>query len=215
MKMTTPSPQRTAPSPRQSLALAVALGLMLLWGSNYSVQKAVMAEIGPGALVFMRYLVTPACAIALLLWRHGWRWPRLERRDWIGLAGLAALGHVAHVNVMTQAMHLSTAFSSALISALGPLFTLLLVRVLHGQPEDQRKPQRLGEAEAYLGVDCGSVSGPSAQFLVGRHLAGAVIGMRGSLKKLSYDLFIGQSISKPTYFQTHSSVAGFSLSASF
>ena len=31
------------------------------------VQKAVMAEIGPGAMVFVRYLVTPACAIALLL----------------------------------------------------------------------------------------------------------------------------------------------------
>jgi drug/metabolite transporter (DMT)-like permease len=106
---------------------------MLLWGSNYSVQKAVMAEIGPAALVFMRYLVTPACAIALLLWCYGSRWPRLARADWVGLAGLAALGHVAHVNVMTQAMHLSTAFSSALISALGPMFTLLLVRALHGQ----------------------------------------------------------------------------------
>lgn len=120
-------------TPRRWLALVVALALMLLWGSNYSVQKAVMAQIGPGALVFARYLVTPACAIALLLWRHGLRWPRLERRDWVGLGGLALLGHVAHVNVMTQAMHLSTAFSSALISALGPMFTLLLVRVLHGQ----------------------------------------------------------------------------------
>jgi drug/metabolite transporter (DMT)-like permease len=129
-----PSSAQPAATPaRQRLALAVALGLMLLWGSNYSVQKAVLAEIGPGALVFMRYLVTPACAVALLLWRHGWRWPRLERRDWLGLAGLAALGHVAHVNVMTQAMHLSTPFSSALISALGPMFTLLLVRLLHGE----------------------------------------------------------------------------------
>lgn len=118
---------------RRWLALVVALALMLLWGSNYSVQKALMVQIGPGALVFARYLVTPACAIALLLWRHGLRWPRLERRDWVGLAGLAVLGHVAHVNVMTQAMHLSTAFSSALISALGPMFTLLLVRVLHSQ----------------------------------------------------------------------------------
>lgn len=120
-------------SVRHRVALAVALLLMLLWGSNYSVQKAVMAQIGPGALVFMRYLVTPACAIGLLLWQHGLRWPRLQRRDWIGLAGLAALGHIAHVNVMTQAMHLSTPFSSALISALGPVFTLLLARVLHSQ----------------------------------------------------------------------------------
>ncbi len=115
------------------LALVVALVLMLLWGSNYSVQKAVMAQIGPSAMVFVRYLITPACAIALLLWQFGLRWPRLERRDWLGLAGLAALGHIAHVNVMTQAMHLSTPFSSALISALGPMFTLLLVRVLHSQ----------------------------------------------------------------------------------
>jgi drug/metabolite transporter (DMT)-like permease len=132
------------------LALAVALVLMLLWGSNYSVQKAVMAQIGPGAMVFMRYLVTPACAIALLLWQHGLRWPRLERRDWAGLVGLAALGHVAHVNVMTHAMHLSTPFSSALISALGPMFTLLLVRMLHGQRF--ARIQVAGVALAMVGV---------------------------------------------------------------
>lgn len=125
------NPPASSTPTRTRLALAVALALMLLWGSNYSVQKAVMEQIGPGALVFMRYLVTPACALALLLWRYGRRWPRLERRDWLGLVGLAALGHVAHVNVMTQAMHLSTPFSSALISALGPMFTLLLVRLLH------------------------------------------------------------------------------------
>lgn len=106
---------------------------MLLWGTNYSVQKAVMAQIGPGALVFMRYLVTPACAIALLLWQYGLRWPRLDRRDWVSLVGLAALGHVPHVNMMTQTIHLSTPFSSALISALGPIFTLLLVRMLHSE----------------------------------------------------------------------------------
>lgn len=73
----------------------------------------------------------------------------------------------------------------------------------------------LGDAEAYLGVDCGSVNGPSARFLVGRRLAGAVIGMRGTVDRLSYDLFVGKPISKPTHFQTPSVVAGFSFSASF
>lgn len=81
----------------------------------------------------MHYLVAPACAIALMLWQHGLRWPRLESRDWLGLGGLAALGHVTHVNPMAQAMHLSTPFSSALISALGPTFTLLLVRLLYSE----------------------------------------------------------------------------------
>lgn len=132
------------------LAIAVALLLMLLWGSNYSLLKAVLTQIGPGALVFMRYLITPACAVALLLWRYGLHWPRLEPRDWIGLLGLAALGHVAHVNVMMQAMHLSTPFSSALMSALGPMFTLLLVRLLHSQHFS--RTQVVGVALALAGV---------------------------------------------------------------
>jgi len=116
---------------RLSLALFLGLLLVLAWGSNYSVLKAVMAEIGPQAMIFARYIVTPACAVGLMLWRFGLRWPRLPARDWVTLCGLALLGHVLHVTVMTHAMHLSTAFSSALISACGPVFTLLLVRVLY------------------------------------------------------------------------------------
>lgn len=69
--------------------------------------------------------------------------------------------------------------------------------------------------EAYLGLDYGSVNGASAQFLLGRHLAGAVLGVRGNVKNLSYDVFVGKPISRPTYFQTNDSVAGFSVSASF
>lgn len=116
---------------RLSLALFLGLLLVLTWGSNYSVLKAVMAEIGPQAMIFARYLVTPACAAALMVWHFGLRWPRLSARDWRALVGLALVGHIVHVTVMTHAMHLSTAFSSALISACGPVFTLLIVRVLY------------------------------------------------------------------------------------
>ncbi|WP_332744260.1 ShlB/FhaC/HecB family hemolysin secretion/activation protein [Hydrogenophaga sp.] len=69
--------------------------------------------------------------------------------------------------------------------------------------------------EAYLGVDCGAVSGPSAQFLVGRSLAGAVLGVRGQLKRMSYDVYIGKPISQPISFRSATVTAGFSLSASF
>jgi drug/metabolite transporter (DMT)-like permease len=116
---------------RLSLALFLGSLLVLTWGSNYSVLKAVMAEIGPQAMIFARYLVTPACAAVLLVWHFGLRWPRLSARDWRSLVGLALVGHVVHVTVMTHAMHLSTAFSSALISACGPVFTLLIVRLLY------------------------------------------------------------------------------------
>lgn len=74
-------------STRHWLALLLAVSLVLAWGSNYSVLKAVMALVE----------------------------------------------HVMHVSVMTHAMHLSTPFSSALISACGPVFTLLIVRLVWGE----------------------------------------------------------------------------------
>ncbi len=69
--------------------------------------------------------------------------------------------------------------------------------------------------EAYLGLDYGSLSGPSTEFLLGRHLAGAVLCLRGSIKQLSYDVFISKPISRPEYFRTASVTAGFSLSSSY
>lgn len=69
--------------------------------------------------------------------------------------------------------------------------------------------------ELYLGVDYGEVAGPSAQYLVGRRLAGAVLGLRGYYKGLSTDVFIGQPLSKPEGFRTASGTAGFNLTWSF
>jgi hemolysin activation/secretion protein len=69
--------------------------------------------------------------------------------------------------------------------------------------------------EVYIGLDHGEVGGPSSEFLVGKRLTGAVIGVRGSFKKLQYDIFIGTPVKKPEFFRTASSTLGVSLSASF
>ena len=69
--------------------------------------------------------------------------------------------------------------------------------------------------EFYLGVDYGAVSGQSANFLLGKALAGAVIGLRGGYKIMSYDVFIGQPISKPDGFKTAPTTAGFNLNISY
>ncbi len=63
--------------------------------------------------------------------------------------------------------------------------------------------------EAFVGFDMGHVSGPSAAFLVGQTLMGAVIGARGrwrlgSLAALSYEVTVGTPIKKPDHFRTHS-----------
>lgn len=70
-------------------------------------------------------------------------------------------------------------------------------------------------AELYLGVDYGELGGPSAAFLLGRHLAGSVAGLRGSARGLSYEVFVGRPLSKPEGFRTASTTAGFSLSWSY
>ncbi len=65
----------------------------------------------------------------------------------------------------------------------------------------------------YLGLDGGEVFGPSAGQLLGRRLAGAVIGLRGSpVKHVFYDMFIGGPLYEPDRFPNHWPVAGFSLS---
>jgi drug/metabolite transporter (DMT)-like permease len=104
----------------------MALLVILLWGSNYSVQKALMAHIGPGALLFARYLVTPACAVLLLLWNHGLHWPRVQRRDWLALAGLAGV-QVAGIALAFAGMLVFMADKLAVVrtQGLGDLLLLL------------------------------------------------------------------------------------------
>jgi hemolysin activation/secretion protein len=69
--------------------------------------------------------------------------------------------------------------------------------------------------EFYLGLDYGEVGGQSSDLLIGKRLAGGVIGLRGAYRSLSYDLFWGQPIKKPEGFQTADITSGFNLTLSF
>ncbi|MDB5818305.1 MAG: hypothetical protein JWQ11_1945 [Rhizobacter sp.] len=69
--------------------------------------------------------------------------------------------------------------------------------------------------EVYLGVDAGRVGGASASSLLGRSLAGAVVGLRGIWQGLSYDVFAGAPLYKPDGFRTAGTTVGFSASYSF
>jgi hemolysin activation/secretion protein len=70
-------------------------------------------------------------------------------------------------------------------------------------------------AELYVGIDYGRVGGPSTEWLIGRRLSGGVIGLRGAVKGLNYDLFVGAPISKPEGYRTAKTTAGFNLNFSF
>jgi drug/metabolite transporter (DMT)-like permease len=114
------------------------------------VQKAVFHTLGPGGFLFVRYLVMPLAAALLLCWRHGLRWPRLPRADMRALLKLGIAGHLLHVGMVTYGIHWSTAFSSSLILACGPVFTLLILR-WHGL-ETLARGQIAGVGIAVAGV---------------------------------------------------------------
>jgi drug/metabolite transporter (DMT)-like permease len=112
----------------QRWALWAALATIVVWGANFSIQKAVYAVATPGGFLFARYLIMPVCALALLVARFGLQWPRVPRADLLQLAKLGFFGHFVHVGMVTYGIHWSTAFSSSLILACGPIFTLLILR---------------------------------------------------------------------------------------
>lgn len=69
--------------------------------------------------------------------------------------------------------------------------------------------------DIYAGLDSGSVAGPASAALMGTRLAGAVLGLRGSVGGVSYDVFVGAPVRKPDAFTTSRVVTGFSINASF
>lgn len=131
-------------------ALLVALVLVVIWGGNFTLQKYLFGLISPGGFLWARYLIMPVCALFLMRWRFGRCLPPLPRKDWMHMAWLGFIGHSLHVGLVTYGIHWSTAFSSSVILACGPIFTLLILRV-QGL-ERLSLPQMAGVTLAFGGV---------------------------------------------------------------
>ncbi len=67
------------------------------------------------------------------------------------------------------------------------------------------------QSELFVGLDVGRVSGQGSELLSGQSLAGAVMGVRGNWQKVSYELFAGTPLYKPSRFRTDNNNVGFSL----
>ena len=135
---------------RSRQALWAALVLIVVWGANFTVQKAIFTALSPGGFLFVRYLIMPVAAALLLCSRFGLRWPRVSRADGWALLRLGLVGHLLHVGLVTYGIHWSTAFSSSLILACGPVFTLLILH-WHGH-EQLTRGSVAGVGVACLGV---------------------------------------------------------------
>jgi drug/metabolite transporter (DMT)-like permease len=134
----------------QRRALWVALVLIVVWGTNFTVQKLIFPILTPPGFLFARFLLMPLCAALWMFYRYRIDWPPINRRDFGQLLKLAVTGHILHVGLVTYGIHLSTAFSSSLILACGPMFTLILLRLTG--VEKLSRGQVAGVALACVGV---------------------------------------------------------------
>jgi drug/metabolite transporter (DMT)-like permease len=115
-------------------SLWVALALVVLWGANFSVQKFALNQIGASGFLLARYsLILPLCCVALLLVLRRFNWPKISREQFWALAKIGFIGHTLHVGLVTLGMSLSTPFSSSVILAIGPVFSLLILRYMNGE----------------------------------------------------------------------------------
>lgn len=117
-----------SPSPRSRHSLAVGLAIVIAWGVNFPLQKALLTAMQPEGFLFMRFALMPLLVIGLLLHRYGLRWPRVSRSDAWALLRLGLLGQGLHLALSSYGIHFSTPFSSSVLLACGPVFTLLILR---------------------------------------------------------------------------------------
>ncbi|OMW60230.1 ShlB/FhaC/HecB family hemolysin secretion/activation protein [Burkholderia pseudomallei] len=91
-------------------------------------------------------------------------------------------------------------------------------RGFYWRNELQMQIGQTGQA-VYAGLDYGRVWGPQPIALVGTQLAGAVIGVKGSIGTrfgaYAYDLFAGTPVYKPSGFPTARVTVGFQLTSQF
>ena len=127
-----------------------AMVLILIWGANFSVQKYVLDTLSPSGFLLGRYLIMPTCALIMMRVMLGRFFPPMAQKDILELASLGFVGHSLHVGIVCYGIHLSTPFSSSVILACGPIFTLLILR-WKGHEKLQRY-QVLGVTIAFIAV---------------------------------------------------------------
>lgn len=141
---------RSPDASHQTQALWFGLATIVVWGANFSIQKYLLGLLEPAGFLFARYLILPACALGLLLHAGGGRFPRITLADLRALAVLGLVSHSVHVGIVVYGIHWSTPFSSSLIAACGPVFTLLILRARRA--EILSPAQVVGVAVSFAGV---------------------------------------------------------------
>jgi drug/metabolite transporter (DMT)-like permease len=146
------------------------LTVVMLWASTFVVAKAAFSEVSPLAFLFARFVIMVALAFTVLLVRQrgAGRW--VERSDW-GLFVLAGLtGYTLYQLGFILGLSRTSPFSSSLLIAMVPLFTVLILAVT-GEPTPPQGWVGLGVALVGVALFLLDKRGASAGTLLGDALS--------------------------------------------
>jgi drug/metabolite transporter (DMT)-like permease len=165
---------------RRQLPAIVALVTVVVWGVNFPFLKIGLAQLSPLAFTFWRYLLMLLLAWAVVGWqrrRSGMR-TTVEPTDYPRLALAGILGFSLYMVLSIIGVSETTAFSNALMIALAPLFSVLLL--VAWRMERVRPVQVLGMLISLAGV---------VVFLADKARGGIGIATIGDLTSLLAALF--------------------------
>ncbi len=121
--------------------------MVLIWGINYIVLKAVLREIEPLAFNAVRFTLA-ASSLALIAWMR--RSPRPSPRDVVRLAGLGILGNTIYQYGFIEGVAHTRAGNAALIMAAVPVQTAV---ISHLRGDERLRPRDgLGLLVSFAGI---------------------------------------------------------------
>ncbi|MCC6314899.1 MAG: EamA family transporter [Thermomicrobiales bacterium] len=144
------------PAPRASDGALATVGpemaqllVVALWSSTFIITKAIFAELAPLPYIFGRFAIMLALAAAGLLLRRRGDALRIHRADFGRFLAVGLTGYTLYQLAFVLGLERTSPFSSSLLVALVPLFTVLITSAM-----GERTPPQgwLGLAVALVGV---------------------------------------------------------------
>ena len=125
------------------------VGMVLLWGASWPAARVLAQEMPPLAASAWRFSLAALILLGWLRRQHG-SWPRLSRRQWLGLTAAGSAGVFAYSVFFMLSMQRVEASRAAVVVTTNPVFTTLLAAWLFKERFNARVGIRL--ALAVLGA---------------------------------------------------------------
>ncbi|WP_338865914.1 DMT family transporter [Myxococcus stipitatus] len=124
------------------------LGVVVAWGTNYTVVKEVVGVMPPLAFMSVRFAIASVAMLALLLVVEGWK--PLRRGVFLKLAGLGLVGNTVYQLCFVLGVANTTAANSGLLTAATPVMVAALGAALG--VERLSRPLVMGLSLAVVGM---------------------------------------------------------------